>query len=110
MSQPTGEEVGYAREDLQNDAKFWHESSDVVRGALSATMQLGLSGFDFGKFAVDRGMLQAYGEILQYVEDRLAEGVDATEAMGDALDAALVDYDRSDQGASSRIGDAPHGR
>jgi len=110
MSQPTSEEVGVARDDLDKDAKFWHQSSDVVRDARSAASQLGLSGFDFGKFAVDRGMLQAYGEILQYVEDRLAEGVDATEAMGDALDAALVDYDRSDRGASSRIGNAPHGR
>ena len=110
MSQPTGEEVGYAREDLQNDAKFWHESSDVVRGALSATMQLGLSGFDFGKFVIDRGMLDAYHEILTYVEERLAEGVVATEALADALDGALTAYDRADEGAASKIGNAPHGR
>ena len=57
----------------------------------------------FGKFAVDRGMLQAYDEILQYVEERLSEGVAATEAMGEALDAALEAYDRSDQGSASRV-------
>jgi hypothetical protein len=110
VGQPTGGEVKLAREDLSNDAKFWYGSSDVIRDALSATRQLGLSGFEFGKFAVDRGMLIAYGEIMQYVEDRLGEGVVATEELGQALDAALRDYDRSDRGSAHRIEKTQPGR
>jgi hypothetical protein len=55
-------------------------------------------------------MLIAYGKIMQYVEDRLGEGVVATEELGQALDAALRDYDRSDRGSAHRIEKTQPGR
>jgi hypothetical protein len=106
VGQPTGEQVTAARDDMTKDSKFWYESSDIVLEALRTSMQLGLGGFEFGKLAVDRGMLDSYNQIQEYVIARLGEGVTATEDLGRALADALDDYDRADQNAAQGIGNA----
>ncbi|MDT5049042.1 MAG: hypothetical protein QOG75_4940 [Mycobacterium sp.] len=117
MGDPPADIVEVARGEMHADARFWYQSSDVVRAALLEAGRLPLGGFEFGKIAVDKGMLDSYNGILQYVLDRLSEGVDATETIGRALDAALETYDRTDHGAAGRIeqvprtdAERPHGR
>jgi hypothetical protein len=110
VGQPSSDEVRLAIEDLDRDISFWFASSAVISHAHTAAKGLGLGGFELGRFAVDMGLQARYAEILQYVEDRLAEGVEATETLAQALRAALLELDGTDQESAREIRRTTPGR